>query len=72
MRLNQKQAEFIKKEFGVELESNTEIKLDDNIRWEIHDKAFWIEAAELPDEDGSLWSDRCRLAVEVCDLMYEG
>ena len=71
MKLTQKQAEFIFKEFGVALKSGEEIRLDDTLRRNIHDRAFDIEAEELPLNEKDPWSARCRLAVEVCNMMYE-
>ena len=70
MKLTQEQAEFIFKEFGIALKSE-EIRLDDTLRRNIHDRAFDIEAEELPLNEKDPWSARCRLAVEVCNIMYE-
>ncbi len=72
MKLTQEQADFILKEFGVDLEPGKEIRLDSKLRWDIHDRAFDIEVEELPLNEKDPWSTRCRLAVEVCNVMYEG
>lgn len=71
MILTKKQAEFMKKEFGFDFCADVEIDIPRQVKIEIHDRAFDIEADELPANNDEEWSERCKLAVEICDLMYD-
>lgn len=71
MKLTQKQAVFIETEFGYHFSHGEEIEIPRKVMEDIHDKAFDIEAEELPGKNEETWSERCTLAVAICNLMYE-
>lgn len=62
------QAEFIKKEFGYKFKADVEINIPKEVIKEIHNKAFDIEADELPENQNDEWSERCKLAVSICNV----
>lgn len=69
MIFNEEQAEFLKREFGLKIEPNENVPMSKEEWLDIKDKAFMIEGEEARP-DGYL-NDRCRVAVELVDMMYE-
>lgn len=68
MRFTKEQADFIKREIGVDVPFDCDTALDRK-RWnQIKDEAFMIEVEEA-HPDGEL-SKRCRIAVELCDMRF--
>ena len=69
MIFNQKQAEFIKKEFDIEVEANKEISLDERVFDYIIDESFLIESEELNKvETKDLISERGKIAISIVDM----
>lgn len=71
MKLTEKQASFIETEFGYHFSHGEDIEIPREAMEDIHDKSFDIEAEELPGKNDEPWSERCTLAVTICNMMYE-
>ena len=71
MRFTKEQAEFIRTECGYDFAHDTDLEIPREILLKINDRAGDIEGDEIPTDENEPWSKRCKLAVEIGDLIYE-
>lgn len=72
MIFNQKQAEFIKKEFDIDVEADKEIILDKKVFDHIIDESFLIEGVESDIAENCPLSERGEIAVSIVDMVCKG